>query len=502
MRVREKPNLLLITLDQLRADVLWGVLSGVVPLPNFNRLQEEGVSFTNCYTAAVPCGPARASLLTGLYAFNHRGIRNGVPIAKHHATLATQLRQLGYDPLLFGYCDMAADPTDGDPNDPDFLSYELPARGFRDMIEMRFEQPFAWIGYLRQQGYQLSAPMPDGWFDLYKPTQSGIRAPAFYRSEHSDTHFLTDRTLEALDARRDVPWVAHLTYIRPHPPLIAPAPWNTIVRTADIPSPTNHCPDHPFFDAWFSKPSQQGLFWGFDGHCSRLNKQQILDLRAVYLGLVAEVDENIGRILAWLDDTNQADNTILIVMADHGDMLGDQGFWGKDNILSSAHHIPLIIRTPQAKSSYTVETMVSSVDVVPTILELMGARVPVAMDGHSLLPLLKSVSRNRESCSHGRAFTLTELDLFHPNNPTRFQQALNLSENQASVAVLRDKTHTLVHFNGGLPPLLFDRYNDPLEEENIANEKQAKIHVQRLRTALLDLYMERSDRRLTSYQFG
>ena len=88
-------NVLFITLDQMPAHVLWGPLSAHVPTPNFDRLAASGASFTNHFSVTVPCGPARASLLTGLYAMNHRAIRNGTPLARHHATIATEARRAG-----------------------------------------------------------------------------------------------------------------------------------------------------------------------------------------------------------------------------------------------------------------------------------------------------------------------------------------------------------------------------------------------------------------------
>ena len=100
-------NVLFIVADQLRADVLNGPLAACVPTPNLDRLAAEGVSFDNHFTVAVPCGPARASLLTGLYAMNHRSIRNGTPLAAHHDNLALALRRAGREPLLFGYTDGA-----------------------------------------------------------------------------------------------------------------------------------------------------------------------------------------------------------------------------------------------------------------------------------------------------------------------------------------------------------------------------------------------------------
>ncbi len=492
-------SLLLVTCDQLRADVLDGALAGLVPLPAFERLMGEGAYFPECFAAAVPCGPSRASLLTGLHAFNHRSIRNGTPLARHHATLATELRRTGREPLLFGYTDTAPDPTGRDLADPDFRSYEQPAPGFREIVEMRAEAPFEWLGHLAARGYDLPRPLPERLMDLYRPVAEGRPPrptdPAVYAAADSDTAFLTDRTLAALEARRDAPFVAHVTYIRPHPPLVAPAPWNRAVAPADVPAPASVALDHPFRDAWFSAPAQHGLFHGFEGNVAALSADTLAALRAVYLGLVAEVDHHLGRLLDWLDRTGLAGTTLVIVTADHGEMLGDGGFWGKDNVLAPAHRVPLIVRAPGGPRGTRVGGLASACDIAPTVLSWFGAPVPPAMDGVSLLPALAAGRTRRQS-------VLTEVDFSHPSSPTRFQRALGLCETRCNAAVLRDARHTLVHFNGGLPPLLFDRAADPEERADRRAAPAGEAAVARMRATLLDLFMTRADRRLTGFAFG
>lgn len=492
----DRLNLMFITIDQLRADVVAGALHGLVPTPALDRLRAEGTAFTDCLTAAVPCGPSRASLMTGLHAFNHRAIRNGSPLARHHATLGTELRKLGREPLLFGYGDIGPDPGAHHPADPDMATYELPAAGFREMVQMRFESPLDWIGHLRARGYALPEPQPDRWYDLHRSQGGGITDPALYRAEDSDTAFLTDRLLEALDARRDGVWTAHVTYIRPHPPLVAPEPWNRLCNPATVPAPLAATTPHRFRDAWFSAPALRGLWMGFDGDVTQLTPDQTAALRAVYLGLVAEVDHHLGRILRWLDDRGLAERTLLVVMADHGEMLGDQGYWGKDTPFVQAHRVPMIWRGPGVAAGHVVAGPVCTTAVAPSILAAFGARVPPAMDSTPLQPLLAGGQTGTG------AFALSELDLGHPVTPTRFQTALGLDAHRANLAVWRDARWTLVHLNGGLAPMLFDRVADPEETRDLAADPAAAATIAGLRAAMLDHRMTRADRRLTGYSIG
>ncbi|MEO0682632.1 MAG: sulfatase-like hydrolase/transferase, partial [Pseudomonadota bacterium] len=307
----EDMNLLLITADQLRADVLFGPLGAMIPTPGFDRLRARGVSFANHVTVTAPCGPARASLLTGLYASNHGAIRNGTPLRRGTDNLALQLRRAGREPLLFGYTDAAPDPEGMAPQDPDLTSYEHVLPGFREIVEMRFETPFTWLAALAARGYDLPRPQPQRLAELFAPQAPAGRAPhiddpAFYRAEDSDTAFLTDQFLHHMEARRDHPWTAHLTWIRPHPPLVAPAPWNAAAAPGDVPPPAGPFADHAFTRAWFAERSCFGLWTGFNGDCAGISTDDVARLRAVYLGLAAEVDAHLGRLLDWLDATGQA----------------------------------------------------------------------------------------------------------------------------------------------------------------------------------------------------
>ncbi len=99
---RSRGNILFIVADQLRADCVRGALAGSLDLPNLRALMADSVTFANHFTVATPCGPARASLLTGLYAMNHRSVRNGAPLDARHTNIALEARRGGYEPLLFG----------------------------------------------------------------------------------------------------------------------------------------------------------------------------------------------------------------------------------------------------------------------------------------------------------------------------------------------------------------------------------------------------------------
>lgn len=499
-----KSNILLITFDQLRADAVTGTLADCIPTPNLDRFRHQSILFENHFTVAVPCGPARASLLTGLYAMNHRSIRNGTPLASHHATIATEARKVGYEPLLFGYADTTPDPTHIAPLDPDLQTYEGVAPGFREIVELRFDDASpAWRADLISKGYAVPTPSSDKDLAMFRPVAKdggtpALTDPAFYSSDDSDTGFLTTKALEALTVRQDRAWFAHLTYVRPHPPFVAPAPYNRLIRAKDVPARDLGSCDHPFIDAWFSEPSQSGLFWGFDGRCRDLGDDQIGDIRAIYCGLIAELDHHIGRIFDWLDESGQAERTIVIVTSDHGEMLGDKGMWGKDTVFDQAYRIPLMIRDPShaARAGSRVSAITESVDVAPTLMEMIGLEPLPAMDGKSLCDWLAGESPSwRDASFH-------EVDFARPNRPTRFQTAWDLPENSCNAAILRETKWKYVHFNGGVAPMLFDLEQDPTESNNLADNHKHSDQLTRLARKMIDRRMEREDRRLTGLSFG
>lgn len=494
-----RPNVLLVTLDQIRADAIFGPLGRCVALPTFARLAESGVVFDSHFGVTSPCGPARASLLTGLYAMNHRVIRNGAPLSSRFTNIALEARRAGYEPLLFGYTDVQADPSERPPADPDLHSYEGVLPGFRELAELRFDAPLEWPASLVAKGYTL----PPHWFDLWRPVSADggapkLRDPALYRAEDSDTAFLTDRALHALDMRRGKPWFAHLTYIRPHPPLVAPAPYNTLVDPAMPPPPVGGRPDHPFLKAWFSDTCQKGLFVGFDGDFAAMSAATTVELRALYLGLLAEVDRQFGRILDWLDETGQSGRTLVVVTGDHGEMLGDHGLWGKDSPFDPVFHVPLLVRHPDfgSRAGTHVQAITESVDIAPTILEAIGAPVPPEMDGASLSALLGGDDRG------WRDAAFAEIDLSSPGEPSRFQRSLGLGLAEANAAVLRETRWKLVHFNGGVPPMLFDLDADPDETRDLGADPAHAGEVGRLRAKMLDRRMARAFRGMTEWLPG
>lgn len=455
-----KSNTLFIVIDQMRADCVFGPLAAHLDLPNMRALAQDGVSFRNHYSVTAPCGPSRVSLLTGQYASNHGAVRNGTPLKRDTLNLATVARAHGLDPLLFGYTDTSHDPRFLPADDVRLHSYEELAPGFEEVVRMRLESDSSeWESYLRRQGYDVP-PYPD----LYRPVGDSPDAPALYAAEDSDTAFLTRRTIDELKSRPDG-WFAMMTYIRPHPPFVAPEPYNALYASVDMPSARQAAePDwHPFVATARKKASASATVVGFPDLADSDETTRML--RKLYFGLATEVDHHIGRVVAWLKRSGQYDNTLIVLTADHGEMLGDYGLWGKMTFHDAAFHVPLIIRDPKsAAKGVEVTAPTESIDVAPTILDCLGIDVPHSMDGQSLKPFLDGAPPES-----WKKVTVSELDFGNPLAPSLWQTEHDLAVDAANLAVLRKGALRFVQFAGGLEPILIDA-SDGTEAQNLAKE--------------------------------
>ena len=161
-------------------------------------------------------------------------------------------------------------------------------------------------------------------------------------AEHSDTAYLTHHACHTIRNYRNEDWFIHLSLLRPHPPLIAPAPYNRLYNWRDLPLPErgssrkSDAAMHPLLELWQKKIDTEDYF-GSQANMLRLCDEDILRAKAVYLGLITEVDKNLGKIFDLLKETGQWDDTLIIFTSDHGEQLGDHHLDRKSTRLNSSH---------------------------------------------------------------------------------------------------------------------------------------------------------------------
>lgn len=470
-----KDNVLFITADQMRAECLSIRGHPVVKTPNLDRLAADGVLFEKHYGQSVPCAPARASLYCGLYQHKHRLILNGVPLDARHSNIALESRKLGYRPALFGYTDIAPDPRQLPAKDPTLTTYEGILPGMTPIVVLN-ENMKPWRTHLLKKGYDLPTAGKDfSYLFQQTPDTTGAGptyAPAFFRAEDSNTAFITDAALDYIAGEGSDPWFVHLSYLSPHPPLVVPAPYNSLYSPDQIEPPKRRdsaeaeAAQHPFLAENIAHAKGFRLAGPQDSSKHHdLDERALCQVKATYYGMITELDHHIGRLTDGLKSQGLYERTLIVFTCDHGEMLGDHWLFGKTTYFDASYHIPLIIRDPrpEAQRGKRVEAFTEAVDIMPTILDWLGATPPRSCDGHSLRPFLDGITPK-----HWRENVHWEFD-FRSFAEERGEPVLGLTPEESAMVGQRGSRYKLVHF-AKLPPLLFDLREDPDEFHNLADD--------------------------------
>ena len=471
-------KVLFISADQWRGECLSALGHPVVKTPHLDALAADATLFKRHFAVTSPCGPSRSSMQTGLYLMNHRSGRNGTPLDNRHTNIAKEVRKIGLDPTLFGYTDTSIDPRGLHPDDPALRTFEGPLPGYR--IGLLFpDYMAAWMNDLRAKDYRF-----EGRKDVYKPkpgfdkpADRGHRyIPTIFTAEDSDTSFMANKVLDWLGDQRDKDWFMHCVFLRPHPPVVTPEPYNALYEPADVPlphrkaTPQEEAAQHPQLREWITRFSLPN---SYDEHNPNnlvtMPDLELRQMRACYYGMMNEVDDAVGRIVAQLKATGQYDNTLIVFTCDHGEMGGDHYTWGKELYFDQSFYIPLIVRDPRAAADAgrgrQIDAFTESVDLMPTMLDWLGMDVPAQCDGRSLLPFVEGTTPAR-----WRTEAHMELDFrAGPYGGLDAEKELGLEPDECQLAILRGERWKNVFF-AALPPLLFDLHKDPWEMNDLSRD--------------------------------
>jgi arylsulfatase A-like enzyme len=498
-------KVLFISADQWRGECLSALGHPCVRTPNLDRLAARGVLFRNHFAQCSPCGPSRTSMLTGLYLMNHRSGRNGTPLDARHTNLALETRKAGFDPVLFGYSDTSVDPRQYDRNDPILTTYEGVMPGFSVGLQLD-DRMAAWIADLKKKGYEL----PDGRRGVYRPVPDYPGAasrghtfrPPVFSAEDSETSFMANAALEYMRMHREEDWFMHLVFLRPHPPIIAPEPYNAMYDPNDVPmpkraaSPEDEAAQHPYQNYLLSHQREIGWYSEhFPADLREIDEREVRQLRATYYGMISQVDDQIGRILDHLSRTGEDRETLIIFTCDHGEMLGDHWMWGKEGYFDRAYHIPMIVADPAAGSGRTRGLIDSrfteAIDIVPTILDWLGLPIPANCDGRSLMPILAGETPADWRCEAHWEYDYRDVVDQGP------EQALGISSDECTLSAIRNERFKYVHFPA-LPSLLFDLANDPDELHNLADDPDYRAVRLDMAERMLSWRMRHAERTLSN----
>jgi arylsulfatase A-like enzyme len=486
-------NILFIMCDQLRFDYLGCYGHPHLKTPNIDALAARGVRFDRAYVQSPVCGPSRMSFYTGRYMRSHGANWNGFPLRADEPTLGDHLGELGVRTILVGKTHMAAD-RDGmrrlgiDPASA--LGVHLGECGFEpyerdDGVHPSSRPRPRYDAYLREHGFTAANPWeewanaaagPDGevlngW--LLAHADKPARLPA----EHSETAYTTRRAMQCIDAAiaDGRPWCLHLSYIKPHWPYIAPAPYHALYHAGNVVPPVRDAAErrdpHPVYRALTELRVSRNF--------SRDDiRQRVIP---AYMGLVKQIDDQLGVLFAFLEERGLADRTLVVFTSDHGDYLGDHWLGEKDFFHDCTVKVPLIVADPSPASGATrgtaTDALVEAIDLVPSFVEYCGGTVkPHIVEGRSLLPLLHGAvpGRWRQAVFSEYDYAMLEARL-----------TLNQPIRDCRLFMVFDGRWKYIHATG-FRPLLFDLARDPGELVDLGGDPAFAGECERLRAALLD----------------
>jgi arylsulfatase A-like enzyme len=486
-------NILFIMADQLRWDYLSCYGHPTLRTPNIDALARRGVIFDRAYVQSPICGPSRMSFYTGRYPHSHGSTWNGVPLKLGERTLGDHLRELGQRVALVGKTHMKAD-LEGmmrmgvDPaSQIGVLAAECGFEPYERFDGLHPRGPYdpnpRYNDYLREQGYDGDNPWDDvanaaedeqgrvlsGWFMKHADR------PARVREEDSETAWTTRRAMSFIDEAGASPWCLHLSYIKPHWPYIAPAPYHALYGPQDVMpavrSEAERADAHPIHAAFM----KERVARAFSDEKVRTH------VIPAYMGLIAQIDDWIGRLMQFLEARGLLEETMIVFTADHGDYLGDHWLGEKELFHEPSVRIPLIVVDPRKRADATrggrCSALVEAVDLVPTFIEAAGGAVPThIVEGRSLLPWLEA-----GSVQPWREAVFSEYD--YSRRIARVENAVPTRD--ATLFMVFDGRWKLIHAPG-FRPMLFDLQADPQELRDLgADPSQADI-CRRLERRLLD----------------
>ncbi len=451
-----RPNILWLCTDQQRFDTIRALGATEMRTPHLDQLCADGVAFTRAYCQSPVCTPSRASFLTGRYPRATRCRQNGQRIPEDELLLPRLFADAGYRCGLAGKLHLAS-CSDG----------KIEARGndgYHDFWWSHHPQPDwananAYTAWLTEKGLR--------WEDLHDQPPSGS---AYWKNgvpaEHHQTTWCAEMAVKFIHENARLPWFFSFNCFAPHHPFDPPASYRERIDPETVPPPkcrSGELDNKPRFqklDAEWAHNSP-GEF-----HAGAMTDRDRREAVAAYRAMCEHIDHEIGRVLAALDETGQRDNTLVIFMSDHGEMLGDHGLWFKGpHFYEEALRVPLILRWPgHYRAGHRVTGLVELIDLAPTLLEAAGVPAPAdRLQGSSLTPHLTGAA-----------------------DPTRHRDAVfceyynSWTHRDAYATMLRTETEKVVVYHGTGEGELYDLVADPDEFENLWDSPEASLRRARL----------------------
>ncbi len=492
----QQPNIVFIMSDDHAYQAISAYSDRLIQTPNIDRIGQEGMLFTNACVSNSICAPSRATILTGKHTHMHGKIDNNFPFDTTNVTFPQLLHDAGYQTAMFGklhfgnnpkgFDEFMILPDQGDYYNPDFITSkgDTTIMGYvTDVItdltlnwlkkDRKEEKPF-FLMYLHKAPHrewlpaprhyreftQRTFPEPETLFDNYEGRGTAAREAEMNLLEHmtmSADNKIYPEVADKLGIKEASDWgknVFKSKYGRFTPE--QKAEWDAIYE-----------PINDTFEEAYPNMSQEDLMrWKYQRYMQD------------YLGCIASVDENVGRVLDYLDENGLRENTIVVYTSDQGFYLGEHGWFDKRFIYDESFKTPLLIRWPAkiAAGSRTDE-MVQNLDYAQTFLEAADVEAPKDMQGESFMPLLTG---NKDQWTRDAVY-------YHYYEYPGFHQV------KRHYGVVT-KEYKLAHFYYDVDEWeLYDRKNDPYELNNVYNDPAYAEVVEMMKGKLDELRVKYKD---------
>ncbi len=445
-----RPNIILITMDECKASALgcYGNKNSYTPF--LNTFAKDSVVFTNSFTPFPKCVPSRVAMLTGRYPHTegHRTLP-GFAIRKNENNLPWVLRQNGYYTGLIN---------------KDEHTFE------RDYLEDCFD-------YYTLGALGLEVPMARSSSET-----DDTLFRAFYRGDMDSSAPLADKKVtqlanEFIKSKKDKPFYLQINYNSPHPPYFNLEPYTKMIRENNI--------ELPNIETLENAPDVLKTYRTIY-NLEHMPEERWRKIIKAYYVMLAFVDAQIGEVLQTIKKEKLLNNTIIIITSDHGDFAGEHGCVEKWDTLfyDCLVKVPLMIRHPKFNPFYT-DAMVENIDLAPTILDILGLNKPESIQGESFIDVLNEIKQNHKTYVYSEGgvepkalqnvlhYNSTEHKKRHPNYFWKQKILADHPFTLAKAKMIRSKNWKLVYRISG-DKELYNLIDDPQELTNIAH-KEPKI---------------------------
>ncbi|HHY82895.1 MAG TPA: sulfatase-like hydrolase/transferase [Clostridiales bacterium] len=391
-----KPNVLLITADQMQRKALSVYGNRVIKTPNLHNLAIDGVVMDHHIIQNPVCSPSRATILTGRYPRNHGLRENGCNMRPGEHTLASILKKEGYHTGAIGKMHLTPqlpvyyDDENWPEDDFGFMTKHLTCDNKSgEYLEWLKENDIRWYEYVRKQGEDKIAE------DIAEFNERSNELPPQVKEnlipvELHQTTWIADHTIELIKKCEGNPFFIWCSFVDPHHPFDPPEPYASMYDIDKIPIPPRKDGEMgdkpPHFNEMLTGKSVGNEKYDL----ANLTDEAYKTIIAKYYGMITFIDDQIGRILNYLKKCGEYDNTIIIFTADHGELMGDHRL-----LFKGPFHYDSLIRVPMIMKYGTrigggsrVNGITQHTDILPTILQLTGIPVPEGVQGRSMLNVI------------------------------------------------------------------------------------------------------------------